>query len=71
MAVSQARWVALLWILGMASLGLSLWSSATLVPGAVTWQEAVWALLFGSAFMAVGAVIRPASTGLWLRGAAE
>ena len=65
MAVSQARWVVLLWILGMASLGLSLWASAVLVPGAVTWQEAVWALLFGSAFLAVGAVLvvrRPAAT---------
>ena len=57
MAVSQARWVALLWILGMGSLGLSLWASAMLVPGTVTWQEAVWALLFGSAFLAVGAIL--------------
>ena len=65
MAVSQARWVVLLWVLGMGSLGLSLWASAVLVPGAVTWQEAVWALLFGSAFLAVGAVLvvrRPAAT---------
>jgi hypothetical protein len=65
MAVSQARWVVLLWILGMASLGLSLWASAVLVPGAVTWQEAAWALVFGSAFLAVGAVLvvrRPAAT---------
>ena len=38
----------------MVSLGLSLWASATFVPGTVTWQEAVWALLFGSAFLAVG-----------------
>ena len=82
MAVSQARWVVLLWILGMGSLGLSLWASAVLVPGAVTWQEAVWALLFGSAFLAVGAVLvvrRPAAmvgricllTGLTMAAAAD
>ena len=64
MAISRPRWVALLWVLGMGSLALSLWASAALVPGAITWQEAVWALLFGSAFLAVGAVLvvrRPAA----------
>ena len=66
MAVSQSRWVVLLWVLGMGSLGLSVWASAALVPGPVTWQEAVWALLFGSSFLAVGAILvvrRPAAIG--------
>ena len=82
MAVSRPRWVALLWVLGMGSLGLSLWASAAFVPGAVTWQEAVWALLFGSAFLAVGAILvvrRPAAivgricllTGLTMAAAAD
>ena len=57
MAVSQARWVVLLWLLGMGSLLLSLWASIALVPGSITWQEAVWAVLFGSAFLAVGAIL--------------
>jgi hypothetical protein len=64
-AGSPARWVVVLWLLGMGSLGLSLWASAVLVPGAVTLQETVWALLFGSAFLAVGALLvirRPAAT---------
>ena len=63
--VASAAGSSLLWILGMVSLGLSLWASAALVPGTVTWQEAVWALLFGSAFLAVGAILvvrRPAAT---------
>jgi hypothetical protein len=41
----------------MGSLVLSLWASASLVDGAISWQEAVWAVLFGSAFLAVGAVL--------------
>ena len=48
MAVKQARWIALLWLFGMGSLALSLWASAVLVAGAITWQESVWAVLFGS-----------------------
>ncbi len=82
MAVSQSRWVVLLWVLGMGSLGLSVWASAALVPGPVTWQEAVWALLFGSSFLAVGAILvfrRPAAivgricllTGLTMAAAAD
>ena len=57
MAVSQARWIALLWLFGMGSLALSLWASAVLVAGTITLPEAVWALLFGSAFLAVGATL--------------
>jgi hypothetical protein len=57
MAVKQARWIALLWLFGMGSLALSLWASAVLVAGAITWQESVWAVLFGSAFLAVGAIL--------------
>ena len=81
-AVTHVRWVVLLWLVGMGSLALSVWASAALVPGVVTWQEAVWALLFGSSFLAVGAVLvvrRPAAvvgricllTGLTMAAAAD
>ena len=63
MIASRTRWVALLWLIAMASLVASLWASAAVEPTGTTVLEAVWSFVFGSAFLAVGAVLvvrRPA-----------
>lgn len=57
MTALRTRLVALLWLLAMGALVLGVWASIVVVPDATTWFEAIWALVFGSVFLAVGAIL--------------